>query len=191
MIFMNHAVVIFASKYGSAKRYAQWISQALSCPLLEQKDCSGKELARYETIIYGGGLYAGGVNGIKLLSQNWQLISDKHVILFTCGIADPADPENVLQIRQSLAKALPAEMMKKSHLFHFRGALDYARLGLVHKAMMAMLRKMLLKKDENTLREEDKQLLQSYGKKVDFTDPGSIKPLVELAQTLARKSAKL
>lgn len=184
MIFMNHTAVIFTSKYGATKRYAQWIAQALSCPILEGKDCSKENLAKYDTIIYGGGLYAGGINGIKLLSQNWQLISEKHVILFTCGIADPQDAENVSQIRRSLAKTLPAEMMEKLHIFHFRGALDYARLGLVHRAMMAMLRKMLLKKDENELREEDKQLLQSYGKKVDFTDPDSISPLVELVRTL-------
>ena len=182
---MNHAIVIFTSKYGATKRYAQWIAQALSCPLLEAKNCSKTELAKYDTIIYGGGLYAGGVNGIKLLPQNWQLISNKHVILFTCGIANPADTENTLQIRQSLAKTLPAEMMEKLHIFHFRGAIDYAKLGLVHRAMMAMLRKMLLKKDENTLREEDKQLVQSYGGRADFTDPASIKPLVAFVRTLA------
>lgn len=76
-------------------------------------------------------------------------------------------------------------MMEKLHIFHFRGTIDYAKLGLVHRAMMAMLRKMLLKKDENTLREEDEQLLQSYGGRTDFTDPASIKPLVAFVRTLA------
>ena len=44
---------------------------------------------------------------------------------------------------------------------------------------MAMLRKMLLKKNESDLNSEDKQLLETYGKAVDFTDRESIQPLVD------------
>ena len=44
---------------------------------------------------------------------------------------------------------------------------------------MAMLRKMLLKKDESELTYEDKGLLDTYGGVVDFTDKESIRPLIE------------
>lgn len=181
---MDKMVVIFESKYGSTKRYAQWIAEALSCPVFERKKFNLQDLMHYDTVLYGGGLYAGGVSGIKLITQNWQLLCGKNVILFTCGIADPADPENVRHIRESLEKALSSEMLEKLHIFHLRGGIDYARLSFVHKSMMAMLRKMLLKKEEQDLSQEDKQLLETYGTRIDFTDRKSIQPLIDCILSL-------
>lgn len=181
---MDKMVVIFESKYGFTERYAQWIAEALSCPVFERKKLHPQDLVHYDTILYGGGLYAGGVSGIKLITQNWQLLCRKHVILFTCGIADPADPANVHHIRESLSKILSAQMLEQLHIFHLRGGMDYSRLGLVHKSMMSMLRKMLLKKEEQGLGPEEKLLLETYGKYIDFTDRESIQPLVACALSL-------
>lgn len=175
---MSKMVVIYESRYGSTKRYAEWIAQALSCPLFERKKFHPEDLSQYEIIIYGGGLYAGGVSGIKLITQNWDILSGKKTVLFTCGIADPKDPDNISAIRTSLGKVLSKEMQEHLLIFHLRGRLDYSGLNLIHRSMMSMLRKMLLKKDTHTLRDEDRLLLDTYGKCIDFTDPKSIQPLV-------------
>lgn len=178
---MNKIIVIYESKYGSTKRYAKWIADTLSCPAIENKRFHPEDFRNYDTIIYGGGLYAGGVSGIKLLTHNFQHIRSKHVILFTCGLADPTDPFNVSHIRESLAKVLSPEMLDTFHIFHLRGGMDYSRLSLIHKSMMAMLRKMLSKKSPKDLRKEDLQLLETYGKTVDFTDQDTIRPLIDCA----------
>ena len=75
--------VIYKSKYGSTKKYAQWISSSLHCDLYDRKSIRPKQMHEYEIIVYGGGLYAGGVNGISLLSENADLISNQTIILFT------------------------------------------------------------------------------------------------------------
>ncbi len=62
--------------------------------------------------------------------------------------------------------------------FHFRGGIDYKRLGIIHKSMMAMLKTMVSKKDIDELTNDDKQMLATYGGKVDFTDKNTIKPLL-------------
>ena len=62
--------------------------------------------------------------------------------------------------------------------------MDYARLSLVHRAMMAMLRRMLLKKPEAERTGQDKDLLATYGQSVDFVEPETARPLVELVQGL-------
>ncbi len=178
---MNKIVVIYESKYGYTKRYAEWIAEALSCPVFERKQFHPRNFSQYEVIIYGGGLYAGGVSGIKLLAQNQKLLTGKKVILFTCGLSDPNRPGNISNIRKSLAQVLPKEMMDHMQLFHLHGGIEYSRLNFVHKAMMSMLRKMLLKKAPHELSDEDKELLATYGKCVDFTDEESIRPLVESA----------
>lgn len=187
---MKKTVVIYESRYGSTKRYAQWISEELSCPLIRRKDFCSKDFSDYETIIYGGGLYAGSVVGIKLITQNTQLLSGKNLILFTCGIADPENPENISHIRTSLDKILPLEIFSQVKLFHLRGAIDYARLSPIYKAMMAMLRRMLLKKDTNNLSEEDMQILDTYGKSVDYIDKCTIQPLIQYVRSLAAHCSK-
>ena len=51
-----------------------------------------------DVIIHGGGLYAGGLCGINTIVKHFDVISDKQIILFSCGLADPEDPENVAHI---------------------------------------------------------------------------------------------
>lgn len=181
---VNKTVVIYESKYGSTRRYARWIAEALGCPLFEKKNCRPQDLEQYDTIIYGGGLYAGGVSGIRLLIKNWPALRQKNVILFTCGLSDPQNPADTAHIRQALDKVLSPEMMKKLQIFHLRGGIDYSKLNPIHRCMMSMLRKMLLKKDAALLTEEDRYLLDTYGKQVDFTDQASIRPLIDYVHSL-------
>lgn len=181
---MNKTVVIYESKYGYTQNYARWIAKALSCPLYERKNFPAKDLSHYEIILYGGGLYAGSVSGVSFLTKNREVLSRKKVILFTCGLANPKDPNNIANIHTSLAKTLSEEMLEHLTLFHLWGGIDYSRLSFLHKSMMAMLRKMLLKKDAHDLRDEDKVILDTYGKSLDFTDPNTIGPLVDYVSSL-------
>ena len=174
-----NGLVTYGSAYGSTQKYAQWIAEELSFDIKAAEEADGAMLARYDIIIHGGGLYAGGVKGIQVITKNYASIAHKPVILFTCGLADPEDQENVAHIEAGLAKVLSPEMQKHIKLFHFRGGIDYSRLGLVHRAMMAMLRKSMLRKGRDNLRQEDKLMLDIYGKKVDFTDRQMIAPLIE------------
>lgn len=178
---MNQTIVIYESKYGFTERYANWIAKTLSCPMIEKKNFHAKDFANYDTIIYGGGLYAGGISGIKLLTQNFPQIRSKNIILFTCGLANPDDPANVSHIRESLKKVLTPEILDIFHIFHLRGGIDYSRLNLVHRSMMAMLARMLSKKSPEDLREEDQLLLETYGKTIDFTNQDTIQPLIDYA----------
>lgn len=48
---MDKIVVIYESKYGYTKRYAKWISDALSCPAFERKQFRSGDFSKYEVII--------------------------------------------------------------------------------------------------------------------------------------------
>lgn len=182
---MNQTVVVFQSKYGATRKYAEWIAAELNCDLFERKDVKPAMLMPYRTIIYGGGLYAGGVSGIDLLTKSFDQLSDKNLILFTCGLADPLDQTNVDSIIQSVHKVFTSEMREKIKLFHVCGAIDYAKLGPVHKTMMAMLYRMMAKKDDSSLRNEDREMLATYGKAVDFTDKSMALPLIDYVKALS------
>ena len=179
-------LVTYASKYGSTKKYAQWIAEALSCDLRDSKAVNGTFLAQYDIIIHGGGLYAGGLSGINTIVKNFNAISGKEIILFSCGLADPKDPENAAHIEAGLAKVLTPEMSRKIKQFHLRGGIHYAELGPIHKAMMAMLRKAMLQKGYDNLRPEDQLMLDTYGQVVDFTDKDTIQPLLDYVRSLGK-----
>lgn len=174
-----NCLVTYASTYGSTKRYAQHIAQELSCDIQESKQVKPADLARYDVIIHGGGLYAGSLNGVKRLTKHFDALRDKTLVLFSVGSGDPTNPENVAQIRAGLRKVLPPEMEEKIQFFHVRGGIDYPNLRLGHKIMMAMFHKMMAKRGEENLHPEDRQMLDSYGTFVDFVDLDTIQPLID------------
>lgn len=178
-------LVTYASKYGTTKRYAQWIAEDLACDLRDSREVNAELLKSYDILIHGGGLYAGGLSGIQTIVKNYDAISNKRIILFSCGLADPEDPENVAHIEAGLEKVLTPEMREKIRQFHLRGGIDYSRLGLTHKAMMAMLRTVMLKKGYDNLRSEDQMMLDTYGGTVDFTNRESLVPLLSYVRSLS------
>jgi flavodoxin len=59
----NMNIVIYGSQYGTAKRYAEELSNRLGFELKSYEEVADVNL--YDTIIYVGALYAGGVLGRK------------------------------------------------------------------------------------------------------------------------------
>ena len=70
-------------------------------------------------------------------------------------------------------------MLEAVRMYHLRGGLRYSKMIMVHRTMMAMLRKVLLKKPEAELRGEDRALLETYGQDISFLDRTAIVPLVK------------
>ena len=173
---MNIAVV-YRSKYGTTKQYAEWIAEALGAMLFESRTLKTDRLNDFDMVIYGGGLYAGGISGINLVTKN----PCKNLIIFTVGLATPENTD----YSEILEKSLSSEMRQATKVFHLQGGIDYKKLGVAHKAMMAMMmtmtKKAVAKKKETEISNDDKELLTTYGKKVDFTSKENILPLVEYA----------
>lgn len=179
---MKKTAVIYKSKYGATKTYANWIAEELHADLYEKIDIN--KLKDYQTIIYGGALYAGTINGISTLIKSYPNLEDKKIIVFTCSLADPKNPENIKYIHTNLDKTMPNEMKLNTSFFYFRGGMDYKKLSFIHKAMMSMLIKMLKKKDPTTLSVDDTGMIESYGKAVNFIDRNTITPLIKFVQNI-------
>ncbi|MCB5942942.1 flavodoxin domain-containing protein, partial [bacterium 210820-DFI.6.52] len=45
-----------------------------------------KHLDEYETIIFGGGIYRGKINGLNFINQNYNKIKDKNIYIFSVGM---------------------------------------------------------------------------------------------------------
>lgn len=169
-------VVLYASRYGHTQRYAQWLGESLGCPVWNVKGLSPASLASYDTIVLGGSLYAGGMGGLSFLTRHAKA---QKWVLFTCGVADPNLEVTRKNIRSNVEKALP-ENRRDTPLFFLRGGLDYSRLSPLHRLMMWALRQAILKKKDLT--EEDRQVLHTYGKTLDFTRRETLQPILDFLQ---------
>ncbi|MBP1758444.1 MAG: hypothetical protein H6Q61_693, partial [Firmicutes bacterium] len=167
---MGNTVVVYKSHYGFTQQYAQWIAEDLGAELRETSQTKPADLKNYDAIIFGGGLYAGGVSGISLLTKSYPGIMDKALFLFTVGAADVTDERNIRNIRTGLSKTLTSEMQSKIQIFHLRGGMDYTKMSLVHRTMMSMMISTLKKKPECDRNSEEQTMLDTYGQRVDFTD---------------------
>lgn len=176
---MKKTVLVYKSKYGSTGKYAKWIADKLNCDIFEADIIDKNKLLGYDVIIFGGGLYASGINGISLITKNFAELKDKELIVFTVGLADPQIKEQFTPI---IDKNFNDEMKEKIKIFHLRGGIDYKKLGFVHKTMMAMLMKMVKKHENKT--EEEQAMIDTYGSVVDFSDINSIEPLVNYVTSL-------
>ena len=59
---MVNIAVVYKSRYGTTKQYAEWIAKALDAILLEASVVKPSQLASFDIVVYGGGLYAGRID---------------------------------------------------------------------------------------------------------------------------------
>lgn len=167
--------MIYKSKYGSTEKYAQWIAEESKADLFEHSEVNIEKLKEYSTIVYGGGIYASSISGVSIITKNYESTKDKNIIVFTVGLASTDRKEVFIPI---IEKNFSKLMRDNIEFFHFRGGIDYKGLSFVHKAMMGMLKFIISRKDSKELTKDDKELLTTYGGKVDFSDKNTIMPLV-------------
>jgi menaquinone-dependent protoporphyrinogen IX oxidase len=169
-----HGIILYKSKYGTTKKYAEWIAKALNADLFDVKDISSSKINEYDYAVLGGGMYAGTVLGANLINK----IKCKQIVLFTVGLADPATTDYSEHIKRMFPDGVPENV----RIFHFRGGINYNKLSFVHKTMMSMLTKTVQKK--SVLSEEEKLFLSSYGSEIDFCDKKTIDPLIEYIESV-------
>ncbi len=165
-------VVVYRSKTGFTKNYATWLAKRLDCNLLEGEKISIKDITDYDTIIYGSGLYAISISGIKLITKNFELLKDKRLIVFAVG----ASPAKEAIVPELVKANIPVNQQNKIELYYLRGGFDYSRLSPFYKLVMT-LRKLRLRMIKNP-DADVKGMLSSYEHPLDFTNEKNLEPII-------------
>jgi len=174
-----NAIVVYRSKTGYTKKYAEWISQELGCDIKENVRLSKADIMPYDTVIYGGGLYASCINGVKLIKDNFDAIKDKNLIVFATGLT-PQDEDDY--ITKVLETNFSKEQRQGIKFFYFRGGLDYSKLGIFGKLAMRIMKAVL--KNKNTPVEDEFGALEAFDKPADYTDRDNIAQLIAYVRGL-------
>jgi hypothetical protein len=173
---MSKIAVVYKSKYGTTKRYAEWIANELGAGLFDASHVKPAQLADFDTVIFGGWVFASTISGLKTVIKT----SCKHLVVFSVGLGDPETADYTGMLKSAASSGLPSA----AKVFHLRGGVDYGKLGVLHKGMFGMVRSAAKKKDESQRSSEEKAILETYGGKVDYTDKSAIEPIIDYIRGL-------
>lgn len=167
-------VVIYKSKTGFTKKYAEWIAEELSADIFDVSKVNIHRLNKYDTIIYGGSLYAVGIIGIRLIRKNINKLKDKKLVVFATGASPSTD--NV--IKEVIDKNFSVDEQKHVKFFYLRGGFNYNKLNFFDKFLMTLLKWKIKKKNQEELSDDEIGMLAIYDKPVDFTDKKNIYKII-------------
>ena len=67
---MKKIAVVYKSKRGTTKQYAQWIAEETGAELFEADTCNAEDLAGFDAVVFGGWIRGGALQGIEFLKKN-------------------------------------------------------------------------------------------------------------------------
>ena len=170
---MKRCIVLYRSKYGATKRYAQWLSEALACRCEDVKNVRPQELDSYDTILLGGAIYASGISGISFLKKNFAKLPGKKWIVFCAG-ASPYDETAFAEVRRhNLGGA-----WESVPCFYCRGAWDESAMSLKDRTLCRMLQKAIAGKDPSEYEPWMTALMAAKGQACDWTDQKYLEPVL-------------
>ena len=130
---MTNIAVVYCSRYGSTKQYAQWLAEDLGADLYDVRRVYKEKLETYDTIVFGGGLYYGVIKGLSRLKRNYASIRESNLVVFAVGLTPPENKKLLDNVAQG---NLSPAMRKKAGFFYLVGSTDYDKLGPFHKLFM-------------------------------------------------------
>ena len=169
-----NGVILYQSKYGATKKYADWLSEATGFKCIEAKRADINEILAYDVIILGGGIYASGIAGLSFLKKNIHKLTGKKIIVFCCG-ASPYEEDAFQQIREHNMK----DSLSEIPVFYCRGAFDMNAMSFKDRTLCNFLRKVVAKKDPSDYEIWEKALMAAGDHPCDWTDKKYIEPILE------------
>ncbi len=175
------ALVLYTTKHGATQRFAEQIGEPLDA-LVKEADYAKVDKAKtYDAIVLGCCVYMGKIKGLDFFADHLEELQGKRLVLFTCGLYDPAIPEIREKLDAQIRQAL-GEQVDQVSVFHLRGGVRWQNLGLVERMMMKAMIADYRKKPEQARTLIEQQLMDTEGGVIDFSDEMDISPIVHAAR---------
>lgn len=168
-----NGIILYQSKYGATKRYADWLSEATGFTRIETRKADIQEILAYDVIILGGAIYASGIAGLSFLKKNIHKLTGKKIIVFCCG-ASPYEENAFQQVRARNMK----DGLSEIPLFYCRGAFNMDAMSAKDRVLCNMLRKAVAKKDPADYEIWEQALMDAGDHPCDWTDKKYIEPIL-------------
>ena len=169
---MKKVLIVYKSKTGFTKKYVDWICEEVTCDTRTLNEAKTSDIDKYDIIIYGAGIHAGFISGLKKFKKLVD-INSKKVIVFATGAAPISDDMVQPVIENNLA-----ECKSSVRFFYFESGLCYEKMGAFSRGMMKIFSKMLnARKDKSEFEDGmSTAIMSSY----DNSKKENIEPLITL-----------
>ncbi len=169
-----NGIILYGSKYGTTKRYAEWIAEETGFDIAEVKKAKIADVKQYDAVILGGGIYASGIMGLSFLKKHISELQGKKIVVF-CDGASPYEENAFRKIVEFNMK----DELAGIPCFYCRGAWDPDGMGMIDRNLCRMLQNAVKKKDPNECEIWEKALKEAGSEKHDWTDRSYIAPIIE------------
>lgn len=169
-----NGIILYQSKYGATRKYAQWLAERTGFPYIETKKAKIADVQKYDAVILGGGIYASGIAGLSFLKKHIETLAGKKLIVFCAGASpyeERAFQEIVEHNMTGKLSAVPC--------FYCRGAWDMAAMNAIDRNLCKMLRKATAKKPPSEYEPWERALMEAGEEKRDWTDPKYLDPILK------------
>lgn len=174
---MKPGMILYQSKYGATKKYADWLAKRTGFDCIETSKAEAKTVMQYETLILCGGIYASGIAGLSFLKKHMSHLDGTRIAVFCVG-ASPYDKGALDTIRACNMK----DALIHIPLFYGRGAWDESRMSLKDRTLCRLLQKAVAKKGPHTYEPWMAALIGAIGQSCDWTDQKYLEPLMDWLQ---------
>lgn len=168
-------LIVYKSLTGFTREYAEAAAKALDCRCLPLKEAPAIVVPRGGTLVFGGRLHAGSLDGLKQALGLYRASKAERFVVFATG-ATPASAEDT--IRGMWEKNLGAELLGSVPHFYLPAGLRYGRMGAVDRLMMAGLRGYLRHRRNKS--EADLAQERMISGSFDVSDTKYLEPMLEL-----------
>ena len=166
-------LILYQSKYGSTRQYADWIHKDIPSEIVDVDKGDKPEFHKYDVILFGGSIRMGRIVIAPLIVETWNAVKGKKVVLFTTSGTPPHHP-NILKIFNS---SFPEDIRKEIQYFPLRGRILSKDIGFFDKLFIAIGRMV----------EKDEALRKFMSEDFDEVKPENLSPVLEYLKALLLK----
>lgn len=183
---MKKSIVIYTSKRGSTKQYAEWIAEDLGCEALTLTDALKRDINLYEygCIIYGGWIRGSGIVDFDKFGRLLDPELMKRLIVYGVGVADET-AENYAQVWGYSIGRLDPKNENGAILYILGGRYDPEAVTGMDKMMMKIMKAVLLSGSTPDAKAEANKIKDRIVNGTDMVSRDNITSLVKDARKKA------
>lgn len=167
-------LIVYKSRTGFTKRYAEQIAQEAGVPLLDFQKAAPDTLRGYDRVVFGSRIHAGMIDGLKAVRALLPQCGIKSLVLFATG-GTPNEARDV--VKSMWRKNLTEQELASIPHFYMQSGINYEKMGLFDKAIMKTAALLMgRKKDKsNTEKGFEQAITRSY----DISAKEYAQPLID------------
>lgn len=166
--------VIYKSKTGFTKKYAEMVAEEIDCTLMEFKKATVEIMSDFDVIVFGGRVCAGMVDGMNKAKEMFEGSKAEKFAVFATG-GTPNEAEEVIE--EFWENNLSEDELESIPHFYMQGGICYEKMPLFEKMIMKMMAHVM--KNKKNKDDADAEFAKRIQSSYDISSKEYAEPLIQ------------